>query len=81
MPISFTCPHCGAQTNVADQYAGQTGPCAQCNKPIDLEFGDLGWSPLEDATEYRGPIMENGAGFFVWYNPKKGIAYQRANYW
>lgn len=47
----------------------------------DLEFGDLGWSPLEDATEYRGPIMENGAGFFVWYNPKKGIAYQRANYW
>jgi prepilin-type processing-associated H-X9-DG protein len=36
MPISFTCPHCGAQTNVADQYAGQTGPCAQCNKPITI---------------------------------------------
>jgi hypothetical protein len=34
MPIRFTCPHCGAQSNVGDQYAGQTGPCAQCGKPI-----------------------------------------------
>jgi prepilin-type processing-associated H-X9-DG protein len=38
MPISFSCPHCGAQTNVADQYAGQTGPCAKCGKPITVPF-------------------------------------------
>jgi len=36
MPISFTCPHCGAQTNVADQYAGQTGPCARCGQSITI---------------------------------------------
>ena len=36
MPISFTCPHCGHQTNVADQYAGQTGPCASCGKTITV---------------------------------------------
>ncbi len=36
MPIPFTCPHCGARTDVADQYAGQTGPCASCGKTITI---------------------------------------------
>ncbi|MBN1588040.1 MAG: DUF1559 domain-containing protein [Pirellulales bacterium] len=36
MPISFTCPFCGAVTNVADQYAGQTGPCAKCGQTITI---------------------------------------------
>ena len=36
MPILFTCPHCGLQTNVAEQYAGQTGPCARCGKPVTI---------------------------------------------
>jgi len=36
MPIPFTCPHCGLQTSVADEYAGQTGPCAGCGKPITV---------------------------------------------
>lgn len=34
MPIQFTCPYCGRQTNVADQYAGQSGPCAGCGQVI-----------------------------------------------
>jgi prepilin-type processing-associated H-X9-DG protein len=36
MPISFTCPYCGKQTNVADQYAGQSGPCAGCGQKITI---------------------------------------------
>ena len=36
MPIDFTCPHCGTRTNVADQYAGQSGPCARCGKTITV---------------------------------------------
>jgi len=36
MPISFTCPHCGKQTSVADQYAGQSGPCAGCGQKITI---------------------------------------------
>lgn len=36
MPISFTCPHCGTQSQVADQYAGQSGPCSKCGKPITI---------------------------------------------
>jgi hypothetical protein len=36
MPIAYSCPHCGKQFSVADQYAGQTGPCANCNQPITI---------------------------------------------
>jgi type II secretory pathway pseudopilin PulG len=36
MPIAYSCPHCGKQFSVAEQYAGQTGPCANCGKPITI---------------------------------------------
>ncbi|MFH1923964.1 MAG: DUF1559 domain-containing protein [Planctomycetota bacterium] len=36
MSIPFTCPHCGVQTNVGEQYAGQTGPCSSCGKTITV---------------------------------------------
>jgi len=39
MPIQFACPACGKQTTVADQYAGQSGPCAGCGKQITIPFG------------------------------------------
>ena len=34
MSISFSCPHCGLETTVADRYAGQSGSCLRCGKPI-----------------------------------------------
>jgi hypothetical protein len=34
MPIDVTCPHCGKTTTVANEYAGQSGVCANCRKPI-----------------------------------------------
>ena len=40
MPIHFTCPHCGTTTNVADQYAGQSGPCIRCSKTITVPGPD-----------------------------------------
>jgi type II secretory pathway pseudopilin PulG len=36
MPIAYSCPHCGKQYSVADQYAGQTGPCAACGQTITI---------------------------------------------
>jgi type II secretory pathway pseudopilin PulG len=36
MPIAYSCPHCGKQFSVAEQYAGQTGPCAGCGKTITI---------------------------------------------
>jgi hypothetical protein len=34
MPFPFTCPHCGKQTVVPDQYYGQSGPCVGCGQII-----------------------------------------------
>lgn len=45
MPIAFSCPHCGAKSNVADQFAGQSGPCAHCGNTITIPvpaFGGVG---------------------------------------
>lgn len=36
MPIPYSCPHCGKQTTVADEYAGQTGPCSSCGEKITV---------------------------------------------
>jgi hypothetical protein len=48
---------------------------------FEFRYGDLGWPPLENATEYYSPTAGNGAGFSVWFSPSDGIAYQRAGYW
>ncbi|MHB8968938.1 MAG: DUF1559 domain-containing protein [Pirellulaceae bacterium] len=47
MPISFTCPHCGRSTNVADQYAGQSGPCAGCGQMITVPGGLATSGPVQ----------------------------------
>jgi prepilin-type processing-associated H-X9-DG protein len=36
MPIQFTCPHCGAETNVSAEFAGRSGPCAQCGQTVTV---------------------------------------------
>jgi prepilin-type processing-associated H-X9-DG protein len=51
MPIQFSCPHCGKQTTVADQYAGQSGPCAGCNKIVKVPFS----APVSSAAPAKGP--------------------------
>ena len=38
MPIPFACPHCGLRTEVAEQYAGHTGPCAGCGRTVTVPF-------------------------------------------
>jgi len=48
MPIQFSCPHCGIETNVADEYAGQSGPCSGCGKPITVP-------PLAGPSPFRAP--------------------------
>jgi prepilin-type processing-associated H-X9-DG protein len=36
MPISYACPHCGNQTQVSDEFAGMSGPCAKCGQTITI---------------------------------------------
>lgn len=47
----------------------------------ELQYGDLGWPLLNDATEYHSPMAPSGAGFSVWFSASEGIAYERAGYW
>src|SRR5262245_47967439 len=54
MPINFACPHCGKQTTVADQYAGQAGPCAACGKNITV--------PFSAGVGYSGPATQGSGG-------------------
>ncbi len=37
MSIRFTCPHCGIETNVSDEFVGQTGPCAGCGRMVTVQ--------------------------------------------
>jgi hypothetical protein len=50
MTIAFTCPHCFKQMNVDDQYAGQTGPCSSCGKPITIPPANFGGGPSAGAV-------------------------------
>ena len=65
MPISYACPHCGKQFSVAEQFAGQTGPCAACGQTIAIPMagfpgaaGPLGMPP----AGYHQPKPASGGG-------------------
>ncbi len=62
MPISFTCPHCGLETNVADQYAGQSGPCSGCGQTMTVPA-------LAGAAPFAAPVAPakspTSVGFIV----------------
>ena len=64
MPIQFACPACGKQTSVADQYAGQTGPCAGCGKPITIPFS-AGSAPYPSYQAGSGAAVAAGAGIGI----------------
>lgn len=55
MPIQFSCPSCGKQTVVGDQFAGQTGPCAACGAKVTIPGG----APL---PQYGTPPRSSGTG-------------------
>jgi len=54
MPIHFTCPHCGAETDVAEQYAGRSGPCANCGQTVTVP-------PPAGTPGYTTPSTNKGA--------------------
>ena len=49
MTITFTCPHCGKTMNVADEYAGQSGPCSSCGKQITIPYSPPGKAIASDS--------------------------------
>ena len=67
MPILFNCPHCGRVTNVADQYAGQSGPCAGCGRTVTIPTGVTPLVPKPDPrTPYpTTPAKSSNTWLFV----------------
>jgi type II secretory pathway pseudopilin PulG len=58
MPIAYTCPHCGKQYSVAEQYAGQSGPCAACGKPITVPMlGPGAYGPAPASNRGGGGVV------------------------
>jgi len=56
MPIAYSCPHCGKSFSVAEQYAGQTGPCAACGKPITIPGAAAGFAYKPQPTSGGGGL-------------------------
>lgn len=62
MPISFNCPHCGVSTQVADQYAGQSGPCKSCGNTIQIPYptayqGNTAPAPIRSSSSTGTVIL------------------------
>ncbi len=67
MPIPFTCPHCGHQTLVHDQYVGQSGPCASCGQTVTiLRPGVVPLTPLPSLGENAGIRLLLPVGRSFW---------------
>jgi len=65
MPIPFTCPHCGHQTLVHDQYVGRSGPCAGCGQTVTV-LRPGGGAPFESLGENAAIRMLLPVGRSLW---------------
>jgi prepilin-type processing-associated H-X9-DG protein len=65
MPINYSCPHCGKQFTVADQYAGQSGPCAACGQTITIPGGMPGGMPPSGYAYAPRPAASGGGSGVV----------------
>lgn len=63
MPFAFTCPHCGLQTIVADQYSGQSGPCAGCGATVTMPAP--GGAPFAVPATHPPRTQQSGAGVVI----------------
>jgi hypothetical protein len=57
MPIQFACPHCGKQTVVADQFGGQTGPCAACGATVTIPLASMPMGPPSSGGSGVGSVL------------------------
>ena len=62
MSIQVTCPGCLKRFQVADKFAGKTGPCPNCSKPITIP--DKSDEVVIHAPEDAGPKDAKGRPVF-----------------
>ncbi|QDU95331.1 DUF1559 domain-containing protein [Lignipirellula cremea] len=59
MAIDFTCPHCGHQTSASEEYAGSSGPCANCGAMVTLP-GEKSRFAESASTSKPAPAKRSG---------------------
>ena len=57
MPVPFTCPHCGAETSVSEEFLGTTGPCARCGQMISIPAAGVASAVAVPAKRSLGPAV------------------------
>jgi hypothetical protein len=62
MPIQVTCPGCLKRFQVNEKFAGKTGPCPNCSKPIKIP--DKADEVVIHAPESEGPKDSKGRPVF-----------------
>ena len=65
MAIPFHCPHCGAFTDVDEIYAGHTGPCAICARPITIPHAPAMQSAGGAGTATAAPAQTKSGMFLL----------------
>lgn len=67
MPLPFHCPHCGVFTEVDDVYAGHSGPCAACGKPITIPYipGTMASGAAVSRTTVATPAARTKRGVWI----------------
>ena len=63
MAIAFNCPHCGHAFEVADSYAGQSGPCVACKQTMTVPGTLSAFSG--SAAQDRPPQKGSSAGLII----------------
>ena len=65
MSLSYQCPYCGTKTLVEDQFAGKSGPCANCGKLITIPFHAPGETPTQESSAAGSQAARSGGSFLL----------------
>lgn len=65
MPIPFSCPHCGAFTEVQDEYAGATGPCKKCGQMVTVPGHAVAPRPTKSSSSWIVILAVVAVGFMM----------------
>lgn len=65
MTIPFSCPYCQTETEVFDEYAGQSGPCAVCGRLITVPYPSTATSAASPSEVAETPATS--------HRPRRGL--------
>ncbi len=71
--ITHTCPHCGHQLRVPEEYAGRTGKCKNCQKTVTIPAQEEAkFAPKVESAHEPELIDEESSGVLSDHSKRKG---------